>query len=68
MQYHLIGKEKTDHTYADRIRPRVQKHDYQVAMFGGSEPQTCQLFNPKGADCVFPDNPGYFEFCSIHGH
>ena len=48
MQYHLMGKEKTDHTYTDRIRPRVQKHDYQIAMFGGSEAQTCQLFNPKG--------------------
>ena len=48
MQYHLVGKERTDHTYTDRIRPRVQKHDYQIAMFGGSEAQTCQLFNPKG--------------------
>ena len=48
MQYHLMGKGKSDHTYTDRIRPRVQKHDYQIAMFGGSEAQTCQLFNPKG--------------------
>ncbi len=50
MQYHLMGKAHTsDHTYADTIRPRVQKHDYQIAMFGGSEIHTCQVFNPRGA-------------------
>ncbi len=56
MQYHLLTKDsKTDQVESSSIsiRPRVQKHDYQIAMFGGSEPQTCQHFNPKGTIANF---------------
>ncbi|CAB1320648.1 unnamed protein product [Coregonus sp. 'balchen'] len=42
-------------------RPRRKKHDYRIALFGGSQPQSCRYFNPKRRDAtaVFWDNVVY---------
>ncbi len=51
MQYHLRGRSGEEDTEEAPLQPvttRVQKHDYQIAVFGGSEATSCQYFDPKG--------------------
>ncbi|CAJ0966197.1 unnamed protein product [Ranitomeya imitator] len=73
MRYHLLSPEDREEL-ADGTRPRRKKHDYRIALFGGSQPQSCRYFNPKDynwsdircpfekrrdAACVFWDNVVY---------
>lgn len=46
MRYHLLSLEDRE-DLGERSRPRRKKHDYRVALFGGSQPQSCRYFNPK---------------------
>nr|XP_042130491.1 kelch-like protein 7 [Peromyscus maniculatus bairdii] len=73
MRYHLLSPEDREEL-AGGTRPRRKKHDYRIALFGGSQPQSCRYFNPKDyswtdircpfekrrdAACVFWDNVVY---------
>ncbi|KAJ6666596.1 hypothetical protein lerEdw1_020319 [Lerista edwardsae] len=73
MRYHLLSPEDREEL-VDGTRPRRKKHDYRIALFGGSQPQSCRYFNPKDyswtdircpfekrrdAACVFWDNVVY---------
>uniref|UniRef100_A0A8C8A183 Kelch-like family member 7 n=1 Tax=Oryzias sinensis TaxID=183150 RepID=A0A8C8A183_9TELE len=46
MRYHLLSLEDREDLGEDS-RPRRKKHDYRIALFGGSQPQSCRYFNPK---------------------
>ncbi|KAH0627395.1 hypothetical protein JD844_003030 [Phrynosoma platyrhinos] len=46
MRYHLLSPEDREEL-VDGTRPRRKKHDYRIALFGGSQPQSCRYFNPK---------------------
>lgn len=46
MRYHLLSLEDRE-DLGESSRPRRKKHDYRVALFGGSQPQSCRYFNPK---------------------
>lgn len=46
MRYHLLSLEDRE-DLGERSRPRRKKHDYRIALFGGSQPQSCRYFNPK---------------------
>lgn len=46
MRYHLLSPEDREELL-DGTRPRRKKHDYRIALFGGSQPQSCRYFNPK---------------------
>uniref|UniRef100_H3CA21 Kelch-like family member 7 n=1 Tax=Tetraodon nigroviridis TaxID=99883 RepID=H3CA21_TETNG len=46
MRYHLLSPEDRE-DLGERSRPRRKKHDYRIALFGGSQPQSCRYFNPK---------------------
>uniref|UniRef100_A0A4X1T6Q3 BTB domain-containing protein n=1 Tax=Sus scrofa TaxID=9823 RepID=A0A4X1T6Q3_PIG len=73
MRYHLLSPEDREEL-VEGTRPRRKKHDYRIALFGGSQPQSCRYFNPKDyswtdircpfekrrdAACVFWDNVVY---------
>ncbi|XP_069769977.1 kelch-like protein 7 [Narcine bancroftii] len=73
MRYHLLSPEDREEL-GESTRPRQKKHDYRIALFGGSQPQSCRYFNPKDytwmdircpfekrrdAACVFWDNVVY---------
>ncbi|KFZ46582.1 Kelch-like 7, partial [Antrostomus carolinensis] len=73
MRYHLLSPEDREELL-EGTRPRRKKHDYRIALFGGSQPQSCRYFNPKDyswtdircpfekrrdAACVFWDNVVY---------
>ncbi|KAK9396327.1 Kelch like family member 7 [Crotalus adamanteus] len=73
MRYHLLSPEDREEL-VDGTRPRRKKHEYRIALFGGSQPQSCRYFNPKDyswtdircpfekrrdAACVFWDNVVY---------
>ncbi|XP_077993819.1 kelch-like protein 7 [Glandiceps talaboti] len=45
MKHHLLDKDKLEKISTQDIRPRAKKHDWQVAVFGGSEQDLCQLFS-----------------------
>lgn len=49
MRYHLLSPEDREEL-VDGTRPRRKKHDYRIALFGGSQPQSCRYFNPKVTD------------------
>ncbi|KAJ8397297.1 hypothetical protein AAFF_G00441310 [Aldrovandia affinis] len=46
MRYHLLSPEDREEL-GESSRPRRRKHDYRIALFGGSQPQSCRYFNPK---------------------
>uniref|UniRef100_A0A665TQI8 BTB domain-containing protein n=1 Tax=Echeneis naucrates TaxID=173247 RepID=A0A665TQI8_ECHNA len=46
MRYHLLSLEDRE-DLGENSRPRRKKHDYRIALFGGSQPQSCRYFNPK---------------------
>ncbi|XP_055732599.1 kelch-like protein 7 isoform X3 [Salvelinus fontinalis] len=46
MRYHLLCPEDREEL-GENSRPRRKKHDYRIALFGGSQPQSCRYFNPK---------------------
>lgn len=46
MRYHLLSPEDREEL-VEGTRPRRKKHDYRIALFGGSQPQSCRYFNPK---------------------
>lgn len=46
MRYHLLSPEDRE-DLGESSRPRRKKHDYRIALFGGSQPQSCRYFNPK---------------------
>ena len=46
MRYHPLSPEDREEL-VDGTRPRRKKHDYRIALFGGSQPQSCRYFNPK---------------------
>ncbi|XP_026202883.1 kelch-like protein 7 [Anabas testudineus] len=46
MRYHLLSLEDRE-DLGESSRPRRKKHDYRIALFGGSQPQSCRYFNPK---------------------
>uniref|UniRef100_A0A8C4SIK2 Kelch-like family member 7 n=1 Tax=Erpetoichthys calabaricus TaxID=27687 RepID=A0A8C4SIK2_ERPCA len=46
MRYHLLSPEDREEL-GESSRPRRKKHDYRIALFGGSQPQSCRYFNPK---------------------
>ncbi|CAM4639843.1 unnamed protein product [Leuciscus chuanchicus] len=46
MRYHLLSPEDREEL-GENSRPRRKKHDYRIALFGGSQPQSCRYFNPK---------------------
>ncbi|XP_041040096.1 kelch-like protein 7 isoform X2 [Carcharodon carcharias] len=48
MRYHLLSPEDREEL-GESTRPRQKKHDYRIALFGGSQPQSCRYFNPKDA-------------------
>lgn len=53
MRYHLLSLEDRE-DLGESSRPRRKKHDYRIALFGGSQPQSCRYFNPKvpwGSTC-----------------
>ncbi|KAG7245016.1 hypothetical protein INR49_023582 [Caranx melampygus] len=61
MRYHLLSLEDRE-DLGESSRPRRKKHDYRIALFGGSQPQSCRYFNPKkrrDATAVFWDNVVY---------
>lgn len=49
MRYHLLSLEDRE-DLGESSRPRRKKHDYRIALFGGSQPQSCRYFNPKVPD------------------
>lgn len=49
MRYHLLSLEDRE-DLGESSRPRRKKHDYRIALFGGSQPQSCRYFNPKVLD------------------
>lgn len=51
MRYHLLSPEDREEL-AGGTRPRRKKHDYRIALFGGSQPQSCRYFNPKVSKLV----------------
>lgn len=51
MRYHLLSLEDRE-DLGESSRPRRKKHDYRVALFGGSQPQSCRYFNPKVPGCT----------------
>ena len=57
MNHHLLANEEKEELQLATVKPRVKKYEYQIALFGGSEPATCQYFDPKGKICaeVQPD-------------
>ena len=46
MRYHPLSPEDREEL-VEGTRPRRKKHDYRIALFGGSQPQSCRYFNPK---------------------
>ncbi|XP_056438380.1 kelch-like protein 7 [Gadus chalcogrammus] len=46
MRYHLLSLEDRE-DLGESSRSRRKKHDYRIALFGGSQPQSCRYFNPK---------------------
>ncbi|KAF6717561.1 Kelch-like protein 7 [Oryzias melastigma] len=58
MRYHLLSLEDRE-DLGESSRPRRKKHDYRIALFGGSQPQSCRYFNPK--DCSWTDIRCPFE-------
>lgn len=56
MRYHLLSLEDRE-DLGESSRPRRKKHDYRIALFGGSQPQSCRYFNPKVTLSI--------KFCSI---
>ncbi|XP_042291547.1 kelch-like protein 7 isoform X1 [Thunnus maccoyii] len=46
MRYHLLSLEDRE-DLGESSRPRRKKHDYQIALFGGSQLKSCRYFNPK---------------------
>ncbi|XP_062265323.1 kelch-like protein 7 isoform X2 [Platichthys flesus] len=46
MRYHLLSLEDRE-DLGESSRLRRKKHDYRIALFGGSQPQSCRYFNPK---------------------
>ncbi|TRY82274.1 hypothetical protein DNTS_009376 [Danionella cerebrum] len=46
MRYHLLSPEDREEL-GESSRPRRKKNDYRIALFGGSQPQSCRYFNPK---------------------
>ncbi|KAJ8267273.1 hypothetical protein COCON_G00124450 [Conger conger] len=46
MRYHLLSPEDREEL-GESSRPRRKKHDFRIALFGGSQPQSCRYFNPK---------------------
>ncbi|KAK1172950.1 hypothetical protein AOXY_G5658 [Acipenser oxyrinchus oxyrinchus] len=46
MRYHLLSPEDREEL-GESSRPRRKKHDYRIALFGGSQQQSCRYFNPK---------------------
>ena len=46
MRYHLLSPEDREEL-GENSRPRRKKHDFRIALFGGSQPQSCRYFNPK---------------------
>ncbi|XP_021428159.1 kelch-like protein 7 [Oncorhynchus mykiss] len=46
MRYHLLCPEDRE-DLGENSHPRRKKHDYRIALFGGSQPQSCRYFNPK---------------------
>ena len=46
MRYHLLSLEDRE-DLGESSRPRRKKHDYRIALFGGSQPQSCRYFNPN---------------------
>lgn len=51
MRYHLLSLEDRE-DLGESSRPRRKKHDYRIALFGGSQPQSCRYFNPKVPGCT----------------
>ena len=43
MKYHFLSLENWEEL-AEGKRPRRRKHDYWIALFGGSQPQSCRYF------------------------
>uniref|UniRef100_A0A3P9JZA8 BTB domain-containing protein n=1 Tax=Oryzias latipes TaxID=8090 RepID=A0A3P9JZA8_ORYLA len=41
MRYHLLSLEDRE-DLGENSRPRRKKHDYRIALFGGSQPQSCK--------------------------
>ncbi|XP_068603138.1 kelch-like protein 7 [Brachionichthys hirsutus] len=46
MRYHLLSLEDRE-DLGESSRARRKKHDYRIALFGGSQPLSCRYFNPK---------------------
>uniref|UniRef100_A0A3B4ZHZ5 Kelch like family member 7 n=1 Tax=Stegastes partitus TaxID=144197 RepID=A0A3B4ZHZ5_9TELE len=47
----LSLKDRRD--LGESSRPRRKKHDYRIALFGGSQLQSCRYFNPKVPGCTY---------------
>ncbi|ROI69401.1 Kelch-like protein 7 [Anabarilius grahami] len=49
VRFPLVSKNflKDREELGESSRPRRKKHDYRIALFGGSQPQSCRYFNPK---------------------
>ncbi|XP_002740860.1 kelch-like protein 7 [Saccoglossus kowalevskii] len=45
MKHHLLDRTDRDKITATPVKPRAKKFDWQIAVFGGSESDTCQFFN-----------------------
>ena len=43
MRYHPLSPEDREEL-VEGTRPRRKKHDYRIALFGGSQPQSCRYF------------------------
>ncbi|KAL2080636.1 hypothetical protein ACEWY4_024429 [Coilia grayii] len=46
MRYHLLSPEDREEM-GESSQPRMKMHDFRIALFGGSQPQSCRYFNPK---------------------
>ncbi|XP_070556315.1 kelch-like protein 7 [Ptychodera flava] len=49
MKHHLLDKEKRENIGIKDVKPRAKKHNWHIAVFSGSEPDTCQWFNEQGS-------------------
>lgn len=65
MRYHLLSLEDRE-DLGESSRPRRKKHDYRIALFGGSQPQSCRYFNPKVFDSKFYIYIYIYRFNTVH--
>lgn len=65
MRYHLLSLEDRE-DLGESSRPRRKKHDYRIALFGGSQPQSCRYFNPKVLDTTCKQILGVKAVCSLN--